>query len=472
MLVQVTLENVLSFKEETTFSMVGVNSDLNHVHHLAVEQAGKGRSLLPISAIYGANAAGKSNLIKAIDFAKDLIVNGTRGVQTIPVSPFKLSDSNKKPSKFQFIFTYQGSLYSYGFKLNKTQIFEEWLYVTPKDKKREVLFFERLTNENKITEVEYGLSLKGRNSKYKQFLDFIAQGTRPNQLFLTEALDRNVETVKPVIDWFKNVLTIIPAESSYQGLELGILSSQEFTDFLRDFLKFADTGIDSIGTQKLDLDFNNLFQKISEEERKEIFKIIEDNENLVTIIENNIGERYLFNKGADGQLNLIKIITQHRDDQGVLVDFSMEEESEGTQRLINLIPALFMLQQNPEKVIFLDELDRRLHPLLSRRFVEMALQCKNPNSQSQLIFTTHDTNLLDLELLRKDEIWFVEKNQQGESHLYSLVEFKISPDLKIEKGYFNGRFGAIPFLGDIRNLGWLKCETEESEKTAINHGKD
>ncbi|WP_254173029.1 AAA family ATPase [Planktothrix pseudagardhii] len=472
MLVQVTLENVLSFKEETTFSMVGVNSDLNHVHHLAVEQAGKGRSLLPISAIYGANAAGKSNLIKAIDFAKDLIVNGTRGVQTIPVSPFKLSDSNKKPSKFQFIFTYQGSLYSYGFKLNKTQIFEEWLYVTPKDKKREVLFFERLTNENKITEVEYGLSLKGRNSKYKQFLDFIAQGTRPNQLFLTEALDRNVETVKPVIDWFKNVLTIIPAESSYQGLELGILSSQEFTDFLRDFLKFADTGIDSIGTQKLDLDFNNLFQKISEEERKEIFKIIEDNENLVTIIENNIGERYLFNKGADGQLNLIKIITQHRDDQGVLVDFLMEEESEGTQRLINLIPALFMLQQNPEKVIFLDELDRRLHPLLSRRFVEMALHCRNPNSQSQLIFTTHDTNLLDLELLRKDEIWFVEKNQQGESHLYSLAEFKISPDLKIEKGYFNGRFGAIPFFGDIRNLGWLKCETEESEKTAINHGKD
>ncbi|MBD2482363.1 ATP/GTP-binding protein [Planktothrix sp. FACHB-1365] len=473
MLVQVTLENVLSFKEETTFSMVGVNSDLNHVHHLATEQAGKGRSLLPISALYGANAAGKSNLIKAIDFAKDLIVDGTRGVQTIPVSPFKLSDSNKKPSKFQFIFTYQGSLYSYGFKLNKTQIFEEWLYVTPKDKKREVLFFERLTNENKITEVEYGLSLKGRNSKYKQFLDFIAQGTRPNQLFLTEALDRNVETLKPVIDWFKNVLTIIPAESSYQGLELGILSSQEFTDFLRNFLKFADTGIDSIGTEEVEFNLDVILPDIPENMRKEILQeMLKASENSISMIESHLGKRYLLIKREEGQLSLIQLRTQHRDDQGVLIDFSMEEESEGTQRLINLIPLLFILQENPEKVIFLDELDRRLHPLLSRRFVEMALQCRNPNSQSQLIFTTHDTNLLDLELLRKDEIWFVEKNQQGASHLYSLAEFKISPDVKIEKGYFNGRFGAIPFFGDIRNLGWLKCQTEGSEKTAINHGKD
>jgi len=451
MLVQVTLENVLSFKEETTFSMVGVNSDPDHFNHLAINQAGKGRSLLPISAIYGANASGKSNLIKAIDFAKDLIIDGTRGIQAIPVSPFKLSESNQKPSKFQFIFTYQGNLYSYGFKLNRTQIFEEWLYVTPPRKKREVLYFQRITNENKITEVKYGVTLKGKNPKYKQFLDFIAQGTRPNQLFLTEALDRNVQAIKPVIDWFRKVLTIIRAESSYRGLELGILSSQEFTNFLRDFLKFADTGIDSIGTQEIDLDLNHILQSIPEKEKKEIFQIIEEHENFATIIENNIGERYLLKKGSEGQLSLIQIITQHRNDQGVLVDFSIEEESEGTQRLMNLIPALFILQQNPEKVIFLDELDRRLHPLLSRRFVEMALQCRISNSQSQLIFTTHDTNLLDLELLRKDEIWFVEKNQQGASHLYSLAEFKINPDVKIEKGYFNGRFGAIPFFGDIRN---------------------
>ncbi|HBW57798.1 MAG TPA: hypothetical protein DEF27_08340, partial [Oscillatoriales bacterium UBA8482] len=370
MLVQVTLENVLSFKEETTFSMVGVNSDLNHFNHLAVNQAGKGRSLLPISAIYGANASGKSNLIKAINFAKDLIVDGTRGIQAIPISAFKLSDAHKKPSKFQFIFTYQENLYSYGFKLNRNQIFEEWLYVTPKGKKREVLGFERITNENKITDVKYGVTLKGKNPKYKQFLDFIAQGTRPNQLFLTEALDRNVQTIKPVIDWFRNVLTIIPAESSYQGLELGILSSQEFTNFLRDFLKFADTGIDSIGTEEIEFNFDSILPDIPENMREEILQeMIKSGENSVSMIESHLGKRYLLIKTEAGQLSLIQLRTQHRDDQGVLIDFFMEEESEGTQRLINLIPILFILQENPEKVIFLDELDRRLHPLLSRKFV-------------------------------------------------------------------------------------------------------
>ena len=156
----------------------------------------------------------------------------------------------------------------------------------------------------------------------------------------------------------------------------------------------------------------------------------------------------------------MQLKTKHRHEAGQLVDFAIDEESDGTQRLINLIPALFILKKNPENVIFLDELDRRLHPLLSRQFLEFSLHCKTQESRNQLIFTTHDTNLLDLDLLRRDEIWFVEKNSKGASHLYSLAEFKIKPDLKIEKGYLNGRFGAIPFFGDIRSLGWIECEEE------------
>ncbi|MBW4574280.1 MAG: ATP/GTP-binding protein [Aphanothece sp. CMT-3BRIN-NPC111] len=452
--------------------MVGVSSDQHHADHIAVGAAGKGRSLLPISAIYGANAAGKSNLIKAIDFAKDLIVEGTRSGQTIPVSPFKLGDYSKKPSKFEFIFTYIGNLYSYGFKLNTTQILEEWLYITPSGKKREVPCFERVTSEKKETKVEYGSTLKGRSEKRKQFLDFIAQGTRPNQLFLTEAIERNVQTVKPVVDWFRKVLTIIPAEATYRGLELGILSSKEFTNFLSDFLRFAGTGIDSIGAEEVDLDFDYHFPGMPENMREELLQeITEAGEDSVVMMESPLRKRYLLMKVAQSNFSLIQLRTQHRHENGQLVDFSMEEESEGTQRLINLIPALFLIQEKPEKVILLDELDRRLHPLLSRRFIEVALSCRKPSSQSQLIFTTHDTNLLDLDLLRRDEIWFVEKNQQGASHLYSLAEFKIQSDIKIEKGYLNGRFGAIPFFGDIRSLGWLDCETEPSKKTDSKNEK-
>ncbi|WP_016949315.1 ATP/GTP-binding protein [Anabaena sp. PCC 7108] len=473
MLVQLTIENFLSFREETTFSLVGVSSDQRHADHFAVDAAGKGRSLLPISAIYGANAAGKSNLIKAIDFAKNLIVEGTRSGQIIPISPFKLGDDNKKPSKFEFIFTYRDNLYSYGFKLNATQILEEWLYVTPAGKKREVLYFERITSENKETKVELGASLKGRSNKNKQFLEFIEQGTRPNQLFLTETVDRNVQLVKPVFDWFKKVLTVIPAEATHQGLELGMLNSKEFTDFLSNFLKFAGTGIDSIGTTEVELDFDRYLPDIPENHREEIIQnLSESGENSAVMIENSLGKRYLLMKNSQNQLNLIQIRTQHHHESGHLVDFTIEEESEGTQRLINLIPALFILKENPEKVIFLDELDRRLHPLLSRQFVEGALKCKSQNNMSQLIFTTHDTNLLDLELLRRDEIWFVEKNKQGASHIYSLAEFKIRPDLEIEKGYLNGRFGAIPFFGDIRSLGWLDCEDDVTKKNNINNGKN
>lgn len=468
MLVQVTIENFLSFREATTFSMLGVKSDLNHVEHLAVDLAGKGKSVLPIAAIYGANAAGKSNLIKAINFAKDLIVEGTRSEQTISVSPFKLGDYSKKPSKFEFIFTYRDTLYSYGFRLNSSQILEEWLYGIPPKKKREVLYFQRTTSDNKKAKLEYGAKLRGKSENYKQFLDFIAQGTRSNQLFLTEAREREVEVLIPVVDWFKKVLTIIEAESRYSGLEVGILSSKEFTTFLSEFLKFAGTGIDSIGLDEVALDFDSHFPEMPKNMREELRQeLAEADENSVIMIENVMSkQRYFLMKGKQDKISLMQIKTKHRHEKGQLVDFSIDEESEGTQRLINLVPVLFALNKNTEKVILLDELDRRLHPLLSRQFLNFFLQCKTEASKSQLIFTTHDTNLLDLALLRRDEIWFVEKNKQGASHLYSLAEFRIRPDLKIEKGYLNGRFGAIPLFGDIRSLGWIDCETESSVNTA------
>jgi uncharacterized protein len=144
MLLQVTIENFLSFRDATTFSMLGANSDMSHADHLAVDVAGKGKSLLPVAAIYGANAAGKSNLIKAIAFAKNLIIEGTRNRQTIQIPTFKLGDYSKKPSKFEFVFTYQKSQYSYGFTLNSSQILEEWLYGIPADKKKEICYFERV----------------------------------------------------------------------------------------------------------------------------------------------------------------------------------------------------------------------------------------------------------------------------------------------------------------------------------------
>ena len=198
MLIQLTIENFLSFRDEVTFSMVGVSNDRQHADRLMEDAAGKGRPVVPIAAIYGANAAGKSNLIEALIFVQDLILEGTRSSQSIPVSTFKLGNYSKSPSKFEFIFTHQDARYSYGFKLNREQILEEWLHVIPPGKKKEVMYFERITTSEKKTSVNYGSQLTGRSERRKQFFEFVAEGTRPNQLLLTEATERNVEALFPI----------------------------------------------------------------------------------------------------------------------------------------------------------------------------------------------------------------------------------------------------------------------------------
>ena len=470
MLIQFTIQNFLSFRDEVTFSMVGVNTDNQHIDHLSNNEAGEGTSILPLAAVYGANAAGKSNLVKAISFVKELVVEGTRPEQLIPVPTFKLGDYSKKPSKFELIFTHKGSQYSYGFRLNKEQILEEWLHGIPQGRKIEVMYFERITSTStkKETTVEYGKILKGKSpikgvsSKRHLNLEFIAIGTRFNQLFLTEAVNRSVKELMPVFNWFKKILTIISAEVNFGDLEAGVHIDESFTNFLSKFLKSTGTGIDSISTEKVEVDVDQYFLNMPKYLRDKLSQDLD--KNLEVMVENSWGGRSILSKDDNGQIILMRLMTKHLSEDGQFVNFSLEEESEGTQRLINLIPSLFLLKQDSEIVIFLDELDRRLHPLLSRYFVETAINCRAKGNQ--LIFTTHDTNLLDLDLLRRDEIWFIEKDIQGSSSCYSLAEFKIRPDLKIEKGYLNARFGAIPFFGDVQNLGLIDQNSELSKTNA------
>jgi uncharacterized protein len=444
MLIQFTIENFLSFKDEATFSMAA-GADQQHPDHLS--QSG-GASVLSLAAIYGANGAGKSNLIKAIGFAKELITGGTRGNKRIAITPFRLGADERKSSKFEFIFTYKGNRYSYGFKLDREQIFEEWLHVIPEGKKKEIMYFERITSFEKETKIDYGPSLKTRSAKRRQFLDFVAEGTRPNQLFLTEAIDRNVEELAPVMDWFSFVLTVLPSEIRYGDLDLDLLHDKSFNEFMSEFLLHSGTGVNSIVTEEIDLDLVSLPEEVAAAQ----------DDGFDDIVQDRLQGKSLFSKEIEDQSKVIHIKTRHRTEAGQFIDLGMDEESDGTQRLINLAPILFILKQESEIVLLIDELDRQLHPLLSRHFLETAIRCRNP--QNQLIVTTHDTNLLDLDLFRRDEIWFVEKTQQGSSSLYSLADFKVRPDLKIEKGYLNGRFGAIPFFGDPERLGWVQSSPD------------
>ena len=456
MLLQFTVENFLSFRDETTFSMLAAGADSQHPAHFVCDAAGKGRSALRATAIYGANGAGKSGLFKAIQFAQTMILRGRRSGQSIPVIPFKLSAKRGEASKFDFTFTHQGIQYFYGFKVNATQILEEWLYGTPN--KQEVPYFERQTTDKGKAKIEFGTQMKGKSKKQEQFLEFVADGTRPNQLFLTEAEDRNIETVKPVIEWFRKVLLIISAETQAQDLEMTVHRDSGFTDFLGALLQKAGTGIHGVAAEAVPLDFDRHFPGMPDDLRAEILESLngtdETGKDVFSMIHDKTGARRIVARNADGAPLLIKLKTQHSVENGKLTEFEVEEESEGTQRLIHLAPALFGLKSPRERVVLIDELDRRLHTLLSKAFLEAFLDCDDTNRQNQLIFTTHDTNLLNLDLLRRDEICFVEKNKEGASHLASLSEFKVRPDLQIEKGYLNGRFGAIPFLGNLCDSGW------------------
>lgn len=464
MLVQFSVKNFLSFDEEVVFSMVAIGADQQHPTHLIPDTPRKSDCLLRAAALYGANASGKSNLVLAMRFARDLIISGTRGSQLIPNRPFKMGADISRPTKFEFTIKTRGILYNYGFSLDGARIIEEWLFATPN--KQEVLYFQRTTTKDNKVKVEFGPSFTGRGKTQRQFLRFVAQGTRPNQLFFTEAVERNVSKIVPVYLWFDTVCMIIRAEARTRDLEGSAHVNADFTKFLGEFLRVAGTGIDAVATEELPFDFDRYTPDMPPEQRQEVREgVAQLNSGAATLIASDSGERFFVMKGSHDEPVLVQLKLQHRAKDGHLVPFNIEEESEGTQRLIHLLPALFNLNRTDEQVIIIDELDRRMHPLLSRLLVQAALACDEKHRQSQLIFTTHDTNLLDLDMLRRDEIWFVEKDNNGASHIYSLAEFKIRPDLKIEKGYLSGRFGAIPFIGDIRSLGWFETEKQSSEKT-------
>jgi uncharacterized protein len=451
MLLQFIVKNFMCFAEETVFSMVASTKLEQHKSHLI--QLTSDTNLLRTSALYGANAHGKTKLVEAIGFAKQLIVNGTQGTKAIPIEPFRLDKTLRtQPSHFEFIIFYQNIRYHYGFIINHQRVLEEWLFVTPKI--REMRYFERVTSEIGKVTIEFGHSLARKNSKQRQFMEFVAQGTRPNQLFLTEALERNVEKLKPLYEWFEDILQVIPATPHYLPLEIRANKDKPFITFLSDFLKQVDTGIQDIKTVEEEFDYEKHFPGLPEKIRLEIENDLRKGGMMIMMSE---GTSYTLCANESGKPILIRLETQHQGHDGSIISFDFAKESAGTQRLTHLLPILVNLLSN-EKVYIIDELDRSLHALLPKLFLETYLKNVSNQHRSQLIFTTHDTHLLDLSLLRPDEIWFLEKDEHGNSHLYSLVNLKMNQDLNIQKGYLQGRFGGIPFLGDIEQLGWFTKE--------------
>lgn len=450
MLIRLRLENLYSFKA-AEFSMIA-SPERIHRHHIYPAQNRQDIRLTRFAALYGANAAGKSNLVKALRFAQTWVLQGLRPEAKIPVEPFRLDPAYAgRPSCFAIEIKCQGKLYEYGFECDRNQVYREWLQTF--NRTTEQLLFERRTQPDGKTQITLGEFSPAKTAEDRQFLEFVAKGTRPNQLYLHECIERNVDGFVAPYNWFRHSLTIIDPSTHPLYIEVELAENENFQDFFNQILAAADTGIARLATVHVDWDSpeGRLVQQV-------LADMPHPDSADVMYLHNPAGMRFTVVNPGDQAPELLKLVTIHRTSDGQEVTFDIYEESDGTQRLIDLIPLLHELtaSEEIERVFVVDELGRSLHPQLSQLLVELHLNSHREQSSlpaSQLITTTHETKLLSLELLRRDEVWFAEKQPDGATDLYSLYDFQPRYDKSILQDYLQGRYGAIPFLGSARALG-------------------
>jgi hypothetical protein len=467
MLARLTVRNILSFNEEQTFSMMPGQGRKKKEHK--TDPVG-GVSVLKTAAIYGPNASGKSNLIRALAFAKYMVLHGTRPDGLIEYDPFRLSKQSPEAlSKIEIELQANGKNYIFGFEFSHDGIDSEWLYEYTKRSKNQI--YSR--NAGKF-ELNYILK-RNKKDEARQYLQFFAQSTPNNQLFLREVFARNIkgnveniDDLLNVIDWFLNTLNIIfPGTSYNQGIMMKAETDDELKRLYAELLRFFDTGIDGIKLVSIDIDKLGIPQSLIREIRTDLLKP-RGFEKIGALRCN--GELYLVS-AKDGQIIAKKLMTVHKIKDGGnsdVVMFSLSDESDGTQRLFDYIPLIFDLFRGL-KVFVVDEIERSLHPALIYQIFSLLLNnCANLNSQ--LIVTTHETALMTQDLLRKDEIRFMKKNEHGESHIVSLEEHNVRFDKELRNSYLEGEFNAIPKcevtpkLGELLNLNSTLVLQQKSDE--------
>jgi len=446
MLIRFTVENYLSFHERIDFNMIASN-ETHHEHHVVKGQSESDIDLLRTSIIYGANEAGKSNLIKAIGFAKAFIVDGVEKNESIDAINFKLEKTcYQKPSRFEFEFRYKNKQFAYGFSISQNKVYDEWLFEIGHN--LEMSIFERDDNNIRFN-FEHDI-FSGISEREKQRIDYEAESTRENLLFLTNCKERNIKWFNSIYRWFDDYLTIIfPASEVGKFLPLLFLKEDtDFHDFFSVILRAFGFDIKKIDIKEKETDLEMFPSEIQNSIKKDFSSGKKDRIAILSINK----ESYVIQK-QDGQLKVLELVIFRNDQDNDEIAFGLTEESDGTRRIMELIPMLISLSKG-HSVFIVDEIERSLHVLLIKKLFEFMLNNKQmlENVESQLIVSTHEINLLNKKLFRKDEVWFVSK-QKGKSRIYSLANADID-DLDLAKGYLNGRFGAIPFIHGITELTW------------------
>lgn len=425
MLIRLTLKNWMSFRDEVTFSMIA-SKERQHGERVPALKKYRTR-ILPVAAIYGGNASGKTNLCRALNFVRRFVLTGVAQEAGISIRPFRLDKNSVSiPSSFCFEILAEECVYEFSFSATASIVTEEKLVrVLPSSEK--TLYHRK---GGKL--VECAIEDDPR-------LNFVFDGTRDNQLFLTNSVSQKLDFFRPVYDWFSNLVLVGP-DSRFKPFDQFLNESSRLYEKMNVMLRCMDTGIKHLGEETVpfdDIPIPSTLRDILVEELK-------DGETVH--LQGNKGmSRFLLTRSGT-EIVAKKLVSYHCSIGGEEVKFEINDESDGTRRVIDLLPAFLDFSQNESKKVYvIDEVDRSLHTLLTRKLIEAYLEGCSKSTRAQLLITTHDALLMDQNLLRRDEMWVTERDDNGVSSLYSLCEFKdVRYDNDLRKSYLLGRFGGVP----------------------------
>lgn len=454
MLIRFVVENMFSFGERKEFSMIP-NKRLKTLEHHRYSI--KDFDILKMASIYGANGAGKSNLIKSIELLQGLVLDDVKLFQ-IKDAKFKLNkDASIKNQILAVEFFQDETPFYYGIEVEDDRIATEELYISGLGEKDE-LIYERKTNAEGDTNIsflkEFEKDKKGAMLKSILIEEFV----KPDELVLRFIANRDnkfLKAAKTAFKWFNNTLVVITPDSRPGALPHKIDIDKDFRNYAQDLMCSFNLGISELTAEIKDI--KEYFGKDNPKEVEEIIKDVDSAPHKMMGVRNSLGDEFVIVKEkGDTWVKSIKI--GHVGSGGEKVLFDLKEESDGTVRLLDFLPAFENLLKE-RSVFLIDEIERSIHPLLIKELIQKYSHDKE--TKGQLIFTTHESNLLNQDFFRRDEIWFAEKNMVGSTDIYSLNDFKEHNTIDIEKGYLTGRYGSIPFLGNLQELNWRKHDTDK-----------
>jgi hypothetical protein len=440
-LIRFRVRNFRSLKEEQELSLVA--SSLKEAPEAVTQVEALKLGLLRVAAIYGANASGKSNVVRALGYMGFAVQNSQRNWPPkgpIPREPFLLDPKSRSdPSSFEVDLLLDGLRLRYGFTLNDQEVQSEWLDAYPKGKRQ--MWFKR---ESKS--FAFGKNLTGDNRAIERL-------TRPNSLFLSAAAQNNHEALLPLYSWFSERFGYIPRERSLVIQHtIQMCREASFRSWVLGGLRAADLGIVGLDVREEDL-IPPPPSSLSKKERL----LIED----FTATMRKFAERAKqLGDGSTFPEKKLVVSLMHKGSSDRGVPFGLENESDGTIAFYGLLGPLVQVMGS-RGTLFVDELDASLHPQLALAVVDAFNDPKLNPGGAQIIFATHDTNLLDKASLRRDQIWFTEKDAEGGTHLYPLTDFKPRKNENLERGYLQGRYGAVPFIGSTDFLADIHQEKAE-----------